>query len=70
MMGINAMGNFYALYGAVTVAIFAAMKYVTDSAVPIEGEIYAAALASSLPYIMPNIVGAFPQLGYPLADHE
>jgi hypothetical protein len=57
---INSVGNFVALYGALTVALFSGLKYAAYLAEePVPGEVYAAAFTSSLPYILPDIVEGF-----------
>ncbi|MBV9939867.1 MAG: hypothetical protein JO150_15290 [Acidobacteriaceae bacterium] len=60
MQIMSSVGNFFALYGAITVAFFSALKYTWSTAeTPIPSDVYGAAIASSLPYIMPNIVAGF-----------
>jgi hypothetical protein len=59
---MSSIGNFFALYGGFAVAFFSALKYASSTAkpaLPIPPEVYGAAISSSLPYIMPDIVQGF-----------
>ena len=59
---MSSVGNFYALFGTMSVAFFSFVKYGLEKAeepVPVPLQVYGAAISGSLPYTMPNIVAAF-----------
>jgi hypothetical protein len=56
----NAVSDFFSLFGAAYFAGMSAIKYVLSEAnEPIPGVVYGGAVASSLPYVLPNIAAAF-----------